>query len=331
VNIVYPQQANFGNCFECGADIKRRDYYVYKPDTTDEERFCSQKCYAGEHPTGREAELRSPSERPQGYSCRYCDKTITDEDPLAASDAFGVVHFYCCDEHFDIYNSGHKSCRLSQIGQAHPVDSVQLNTNVLLDPRKSGSIYVGEIEFASDPVVAEHVKAIIRQLGLDPDLDDLRNTPDRVARMFCEFVRPRDLKAVLKDGFEDAAQGGLIVQLHIPFKSMCPHHLLPFIGEAAIGYIPNGRMVGLSKLSRLVDAVGTLKPSTQEGITNQIADALDEAMRPMGVAVVTEATHMCMASRGVNAPNTKTKVSAIRGVFMHSPQARAEFMALIKD
>jgi GTP cyclohydrolase IA len=177
---------------------------------------------------------------------------------------------------------------------------------------------------------AATIRRLLVGLGLDVDTEELRDTPMRVARMYQEFCQPYDLLAILKSGFENmSTDGGLITQEHIPFRSLCPHHLLPFVGEAYIGYIPHRRMVGLSKLARLVDAAGTRRPCTQEEITNVVADTLHKGMDCQGVAVITEATHMCMVSRGVRAVGTKTKVSAIRGAFVHSPQARAEFFALI--
>ena len=164
--------------------------------------------------------------------------------------------------------------------------------------------------------------------------EHFEKTPDRVFRFWQEFIHPRvDLAAILKNGFADdsphASTGAMVVQTDIPFRGLCAHHLLPFVGSAVIGYLPHKRVVGLSKMARLVDAAGTRLPSTQEAITNLIADTMHETMDCLGVIVVTSATHMCMASRGVVVPNTQTKVSAIRGLFIHSPSARSEFFQVV--
>jgi GTP cyclohydrolase I len=194
-------------------------------------------------------------------------------------------------------------------------------------------IEVKQVLPSSDPLEesAATIRKLLVGLGLDVDTEELKDTPMRVARMYQEFCQPHDLLAILKSGFENmSTDGGLIVQEHIPFRLLCPHHMLPVIGEASVGYIPHRRMVGLSKLARLVDAAGTRRPCTQEEITNVVADTLHKGMDCQGVAVITEATHMCMVARGIRAVGTKTKVSAIRGAFVHSPQARAEFFALIE-
>ncbi len=175
------------------------------------------------------------------------------------------------------------------------------------------------------------VRDLLLSIGLDPNTEGLSETPRRVAGYLREFTQPVDLTSLLKDGFDDPtdASGAMVVQDNIPFRGCCEHHLLPFHGTAAIGYIPKGRIVGLSKLTRLVQGAGTRKPSTQEEISNTIAEVLDDQLQPVGVIVVTSAIHTCMAVRGVNAPNVVTKVSAIRGVYRDVPSARAEFFAVL--
>jgi GTP cyclohydrolase I len=184
-----------------------------------------------------------------------------------------------------------------------------------------------------------HMREIISLLGLDPDNQHFARTPERVTKVLRAYVQAIDLNAVLSDGFEDDDPGEgernekvLVVQTNIPFMGMCAHHLLPFFGSAAVGYLPRQRVVGLSKLTRLVYAAGHLAPTTQEHITNIVADTLfnSKAIQPKGVAVLTSALHGCMAVRGVEAPATRTVVSAIRGDFLDVPALESKFMDLAK-
>lgn len=174
------------------------------------------------------------------------------------------------------------------------------------------------------------VRELMELLGL-PTLDpEIIETPRRVVDMLLEFNQELSLAAILKEGFEMPREGagGMIIQRHIPFRGLCAHHWAPFFGQATLGYIPGKRMVGLSKLARLVQAAGTQRPSTQEVITNVIANILDQVMEPLGVMVVTTASHTCMAVRGINTPGAVTTVSALRGAFVHVPAARQEFLAI---
>jgi len=184
--------------------------------------------------------------------------------------------------------------------------------------------------------IAHHLRAILVDLGLDPTTQHFSRTPERVAEVLRSYVNlDTDLNHVLAAGFEeedvDHNEKVLVTQTNIPFMGLCAHHLLPFFGSAAVGYLPRERVVGLSKLTRLVYAAGHVAPSTQEHITNLIADTLFKSslIKPAGVAVVTSALHGCMAVRGVEAPATKTLVSAIRGTFRDAPALRAEFMTLV--
>jgi GTP cyclohydrolase I len=179
------------------------------------------------------------------------------------------------------------------------------------------------------------LRETISLLGLDPDNQHFARTPQRVAKLLQAYVQPVDLAEVLSDGFEDDDEGEqtdkvLVVQTNIPFMGLCAHHLLPFFGAAAVGYLPRERVVGLSKLTRLVYAAGHLAPTTQEHITNIVADALfaSKEIKPRGVAVLTSALHGCMAVRGVEAPATRTITSAIRGDFKDIPALEAKFMDL---
>lgn len=161
----------------------------------------------------------------------------------------------------------------------------------------------------------------------------LRETPNRVAGFLMEFMQPCDPVALLKAfEHEDVKHGGMpmVVEKDIPLAALCEHHFCPFFGHVAIGYIPDGQVVGLSKLARLVEGIGHSRPSIQERITNQIADAINEAMDPKGVIVVVKAEHTCMTVRGIAKPGVQTITSAIRGNFVHVPAARSEFFELLK-
>jgi len=184
------------------------------------------------------------------------------------------------------------------------------------------------------PIDLERVERAVRELllaiGEDPDRDGLRQTPARVARSYQEIFagmaqEPRD---VLTTTFE-IGHNELILVRDIEVYSTCEHHLVPFHGVAHVGYIPgaDGRVTGLSKLARLVD-VYARRPQVQERLTSQIADALIENLRPLGVLVVIECEHLCMSMRGVRRPGSRTITSAVRGQ-LRDPATRAEAMGLV--
>lgn len=187
-----------------------------------------------------------------------------------------------------------------------------------------------------EPSGADYIAKALNLTGINWQeqlTEHLQETPDRIFRFWQEFINPNvDLHGILKKGFSDEspheATGGMVVQTDIPFRGLCAHHFLPFVGVATVGYLPRKRVVGLSKIARLVDAVGTRLPSTQEVITNTVADVMSEALDSSGVIVVTKAAHMCMTARGIKAEGTETVVSAIRGLFVHGAAARAEFFSL---
>jgi GTP cyclohydrolase I len=188
--------------------------------------------------------------------------------------------------------------------------------------------------------VRANLRRVLELAGLDPDDQHFRRTPERFAKVLVAYTQAIDLNEVLSDGFaddDDEGQGEvnekvLVVQTNIPFMGLCAHHLLPFFGSAAVGYLPRDRVVGLSKLTRLVYAAGHLAPTTQEHITNLVADTLfnSKTIRPRGVAVLTSALHGCMAIRGVEAPATRTITSAIRGDFKDVPALESKFIELAK-
>jgi GTP cyclohydrolase I len=167
----------------------------------------------------------------------------------------------------------------------------------------------------------------------DPTREGLLETPARAAKAWLEWtsgydINPGTLLKAFKDGAEQCGDELVIVQ-GIEFYSHCEHHLAPFFGEAAVAYIPDGRVVGLSKLARVVDAFAK-RLQVQERLTNQIADCIDRVLLPVGVGVIMKARHMCMCSRGVSKQHSTTITSALRGALREKPEARAEFMALVK-
>jgi GTP cyclohydrolase I len=165
----------------------------------------------------------------------------------------------------------------------------------------------------------------LRALGVDLDRDGLAETPARMARAWAEFLTPRafDLTTFPNDeGYRD-----LVVARDIPFRSVCEHHLLPFTGRAQVGYLPGGRILGLSKLARVVELFAN-RPQVQERLTQQIADWLDEQLRPLGVGVVLTAEHTCMTLRGVLATGSTTVTSALHGKLRDDGRTRAEFLAV---
>ncbi len=181
-----------------------------------------------------------------------------------------------------------------------------------------------------EPRIEAAVREILLAIGEDPDRDGLRDTPGRVARSYGELFAglTQDPAALLATTF-DLAHDEMVLVKDIEVTSSCEHHLLPFVGVAHVGYIPSaqGRVTGLSKLARLVDAYSR-RPQIQERLTSQIADALVDHIEARGVIVVIEAEHMCMTMRGVRKPGSKTVTSAVRGL-LRDPATRAEAMQLI--
>lgn len=184
--------------------------------------------------------------------------------------------------------------------------------------------------------VASYVTRILEEIGEDPSREGLRDTPQRVAKAFEEIYSGYgvlDVKAVLKsftDGHEVSQTDEMVVVGKIPFYSRCEHHMESIFGFVWIGYVPNKRIVGLSKFKRLVD-VYARRLQVQERLTAQIADALGTALNPRGIAVLVKARHMCMEARGVNTPGTETTTTALRGVFKKDAAARAEFLSYCKE
>ena len=183
-----------------------------------------------------------------------------------------------------------------------------------------------------EDVIKQAVSTIIKAIGEDPWREGLRDTPERVAEMYAELFQgvDKDPKQELEVGFE-LGHREMVILKDIPFYSMCEHHLLPFYGVAHVGYIPNdeGRIVGISKLARVVETIAR-RPQVQERMTTEIADAITEGIRAVGVAVVVQAEHLCMVMRGIKKPGSNVITSAIRGSFHSNPASRAEFFSLIQ-
>lgn len=175
------------------------------------------------------------------------------------------------------------------------------------------------------------VKVLLKALGENPEREGLKDTPNRVARMYTEIFSGYEQtpEEILGRDFDGEGYQDMVLVKDIPFYSHCEHHMVPFYGVAHIGYVPKDRVVGLSKLARLVECFAR-RLQIQERMTSQIADAIESVLEPEGVAVVVTAEHMCMTMRGVQKPGAKTTTSAMRGVFFENASARAEFLSLIK-
>lgn len=179
------------------------------------------------------------------------------------------------------------------------------------------------------PRIENAVREILTAVGEDPDREGLRETPARVARMYAELfnglhVDPRiHLQKFFTEKYDE-----MVLVKDISFNSMCEHHMLPFIGKAHIGYVPNGKVVGLSKLARVVEVVSH-RPQVQERMTEEIADLLIAELDVKGVAVVIEASHSCMGIRGIRKPESMCVTSAMKGLFRSNLSSRAEVMNLI--
>lgn len=173
------------------------------------------------------------------------------------------------------------------------------------------------------------VREILVAVGEDPDREGLRETPDRVARMYAEVFRglhqdPREhLTKLFTQKYDE-----MVLIKDIGFESFCEHHLLPFIGKAHVAYLPNGKVIGLSKVPRVIDVLSR-RPQMQERLTEEVADLLMKELDAKGVAVVIEASHSCMTVRGVHKPNSSLVTSAMRGAFKERLATRSEVLSLI--
>ena len=176
------------------------------------------------------------------------------------------------------------------------------------------------------------IKNLLLEIGEDPTREGLISTPKRVAEAY-EFLTKgynQDIEEVINDAIFTEKYDEMVLVKNIDFYSMCEHHMLPFYGKVHVAYIPNGKVVGLSKIPRIVE-VFARRLQVQERMTQQIADTLDKYLQPIGVGVVSEAYHMCMMMRGVEKQNSSATSSAMHGVFKDDARTRSEFLTLISN
>lgn len=174
-------------------------------------------------------------------------------------------------------------------------------------------------------------RELLSRLGEDPDRDGLFKTPDRMAKSMAFLTRgyAQNVSEVLHEALFDVDYDEMVIVKEIEFYSMCEHHMLPFFGKAHVAYVPHGKVIGLSKIPRLVD-VFARRLQVQERLTRQIAEAVTDAIHPQGVGVILEASHLCMMMRGVEKQHSTTVTSAMLGVFKTQLQTRNEFLALVR-
>lgn len=197
------------------------------------------------------------------------------------------------------------------------------------DPTDHADLPVTPSPGVDIPRIEKAVRELLLAVGEDPDREGLVKTPNRVARAYAELtsglreVPEHHLKTVFTEGYDE-----VVLLRDIPFHSMCEHHLLPFTGRAHVAYLPDGKVVGLSKLARLVEGYAR-RPQVQERLTTQIADALMAELAPMGAACVIEAVHTCMTIRGAKKTGSVMVTSALRGIFKENPSSRHEILSLM--
>lgn len=180
--------------------------------------------------------------------------------------------------------------------------------------------------------IKKAVKSILEAIGENPNREGLRNTPDRVARMYEEIFSglSKDPKNEL-NVFYSKEHDEIVLLKDIPFYSMCEHHFLPFAGKAHVAYIPSkGKLTGLSKLARVVEVIAK-RPQMQERLTTEIADTIMSAIKPKGVLVIIQAEHLCLTMRGIKKPGSSMVTSAVRGIFRTNPATRSEALSLIRS
>ena len=177
----------------------------------------------------------------------------------------------------------------------------------------------------------EIIRTLLTELGEDPEREGLQRTPERMARSlrFLTQGYRQDLTKLLNDAFYQVKQDEMVIVKEIDFFSLCEHHLVPFFGKCHVAYMPDERIIGLSKIPRIVEHFAR-RLQVQERLTTQIAETLQEVLKPRGVACVMEAQHLCMMMRGVEKQNTKAVTSSMLGVFRTSEKTRAEFLELIR-
>lgn len=179
--------------------------------------------------------------------------------------------------------------------------------------------------------VAELTRRLLEKLGEDPSREGLQRTPERVERSLAELTSgsAQDVKSVIGQGIFAEDYSEMVLVKDVEFYSLCEHHMLPFYGRVHVGYIPNGRIIGLSKIPRIVD-VFARRLQVQERMTAQIAEAIQETLEPKGVGVVADARHLCMMMRGVQKQNSSAMTSCLLGSFQSDPKTRNEFLAFVR-
>ena len=178
----------------------------------------------------------------------------------------------------------------------------------------------------------EIVESLLKSIGEDPTREGLLRTPERVAKSFDELTEGshQNLEEVVGKGVFNEDCSEMVIVKDIEFYSLCEHHMLPFYGRVHVAYIPNGRIIGLSKIPRIVDMFAR-RLQVQERMTSQIAEAIQEVLQPKGVGVVADAAHLCMMMRGVQKQNSSTMTSCLVGSFRSDPRTRSEFLDLVRN
>jgi len=198
------------------------------------------------------------------------------------------------------------------------------------EPEGEGYERIDQYDPALIARISGHYGEILSAIGEDPQREGLKRTPERVAKALQYLTHGYDLDpaAILRSAMFTEEYSQMVVVKEIEVYSMCEHHMLPFFGKAHVAYVPNGRIVGLSKIPRVVDAFAR-RLQVQERLTNEIRDCVHDALQPLGVAVVIEAAHLCMQMRGIQKQNSVTTTSAFTGIFLDDNRTRDEFIKLI--
>ena len=204
----------------------------------------------------------------------------------------------------------------------------EIETEIGEEPRGARSLIEGAGRHAGNGKVEAAVHEILVEIGEDPERQGLQGTPDRVHRMYAELTAGYhvDPDRLVNGAVFGVEYSEMVVVKDIPFYSLCEHHLLPFFGTAAVAYIPRGKVIGLSKIPRVVEMYAR-RLQVQERMTQQIADFLNERLGPQGVGVVIEANHLCAVMRGIRKPGTVMTTSAVLGLFRSRDRTRAEFFS----
>jgi GTP cyclohydrolase IA len=207
--------------------------------------------------------------------------------------------------------------------------SADINRQMAIENTMDGYEKIDQYNPTTIKALADHYSNIIKLIGEDPTREGLEKTPERVAKAMQYLTHGYDIDptAILRSAMFKEDYRQMVVVKDIEIYSMCEHHMLPFIGKAHVAYIPNGQIVGLSKIPRVVDAFAR-RLQVQERLTTQIKDCIQETLKPLGVAVVIEAHHLCMMMRGIQKQNSVTTTSDFTGVFL-TDKTRAEFMHLL--